>query len=142
MTLYGRDPETRLIGSLLAGAREGRSGVLVVRGDAGVGKTALLDHAAAHAAGVTVLRGTGIQTEAELPFAGLHLVLRPLLGQLGRLPERQAGALLRAFSLSDAGSSGADDSFLTGTGWGSGWLMSCSRRRSGRGVGRSGRRRG
>jgi DNA-binding CsgD family transcriptional regulator len=116
MSLYGRDQETRVIGSLLAGARENRSAVLVVRSDAGMGKTALLDHAAAHADGMTVLRGTGIETEAELPFAGLHLILRPLLGYLGKLPQRQADALLRAFSLADEGSSSSDDRFLTGLG--------------------------
>jgi DNA-binding CsgD family transcriptional regulator len=114
MILFGRDPETRVIGSLLESARESRSGVLVVRGDAGVGKTALLDHAAACATGMTVLRGTGIETEAELPFAGLHLILRPLLDHLGKLPKRQADALLRAFSLADEGSPGSDDRFLTG----------------------------
>jgi DNA-binding CsgD family transcriptional regulator len=114
MILYGRDAETQVIGSLLAGARENRSGVVIVRGDAGVGKTALLDHAAAQAADLTVLRATGIETEAELPFAGLHLVLRPLLDQLGKLPTRQADALLRAFSLAEEGSSGSDDRFLVG----------------------------
>lgn len=74
MRLYGRQAEQRAIDSLLAGAWEGRSAAVVVRGEAGIGKTALLDYAAAAADGMLVLRAVGIETEAELAFAGLQPV--------------------------------------------------------------------
>ena len=90
--LHGRSAEVARIDDLLAAARDGRSGVLIIRGEAGVGKTALLDYAAA-AAGMRVLRGTGIESEAELPFAALQLLLRPGLGLLDMLPPPQARAL-------------------------------------------------
>ena len=108
--LHGRSAETARIDELLTAARDGRSGALVIRGEAGVGKTALLDYAAA-AAGMRVLRGTGIESEAELPFAALQLLLRPALGRLGVLPPPQAQALRGAFGL--AGPPGADR-FLIG----------------------------
>src|SRR6266576_3226322 len=90
--LHGRSAETARIDELLTAARDGRSGALVIRGEAGVGKTALLDYAAA-AAGMRVLRGTGIESEAELPFAALQLLLRPGLGRLDVLPPPLAQAL-------------------------------------------------
>ena len=108
--LHGRSAETARIDELLAAARDGRSGALVIRGEAGVGKTALLDYASA-AAGMRVLRGTGIESEAELPFAALQLLLRPGLGRLDLLPPPQAQALRGAFGL--AGTPGADR-FLIG----------------------------
>src|SRR5262245_55107920 len=98
-TLIGRRTELDAIGRLVDGAREGRSGVLVVRGVAGVGKTALLDRAAAGADGFTVLRADGIEAEAELAFAGLHQLLRPLAGLHERLAPAQRGALEVAFGL-------------------------------------------
>ncbi|MEW9532064.1 AAA family ATPase [Microbispora sp. NPDC049125] len=101
--LYGRAAEQSVIESLLSDCREGRSGCLLVRGDPGIGKTALLDHAAATAAGdLPVLRATGIESEAELPFAGLHLLLRPVLDRLDALPEPQSRALRAAFGLAPA----------------------------------------
>src|SRR5690348_3776596 len=108
--LHGRSAETARIDKLPAAARDGRSGALVIRGEAGVGKTALLDYASA-AAGMRVLRGTGIESEAELPFAALQLLLRPGLGRLDVLPPPQAQALRGAFGL--AGTPGADR-FLIG----------------------------
>jgi DNA-binding CsgD family transcriptional regulator/tetratricopeptide (TPR) repeat protein len=108
--LHGRSAEVARIDDLLVAARDGRSGVLVIRGEAGVGKTALLDHAAA-AGGMRVLRGTGIESEAELPFAALQLLLRPGLGRLDVLPPPQARALRGAFGL--AGTPGTDR-FLIG----------------------------
>src|SRR5580765_4052435 len=96
--LVGRDSERRLIESLLADAREGRSGVLVVRGEAGIGKTALL--AAAAPEDLRVLRCTGVESESDLPFGALQRLLRPLHDLLPRLPEPQAGALRSAFGLS------------------------------------------
>ena len=70
MTVYGREAEARAILALLDNARAGRSGALAVRGQAGIGKTALLRLAADAAADMTVLRATAVETEAELPFAG------------------------------------------------------------------------
>src|SRR5207302_3402791 len=84
--LVGRGPETAMIDRLLAQARSGLSGVLVVRGEPGVGKSALLEHAVETAKGFAVLRGVGIESEAELAFAGLHQVVRPVLDRLDRLP--------------------------------------------------------
>src|SRR3982074_2577988 len=65
MVLYGREAEQEVIDGLLGGARLGRSGAVVVRGEAGIGKTALLDYAAGAATGMRVLRAAGVETEAE-----------------------------------------------------------------------------
>ena len=108
--LHGRSAETACIDEMLAAARDGRSSALVIRGEAGVGKTALLDYTAA-AAGMRVLRGTGIESEAELPFAALQQLLRPALGRVDVLPPPQAQALRGAFGL--ASTPGADR-FLIG----------------------------
>jgi DNA-binding CsgD family transcriptional regulator len=111
--LYGRSEEAAAIDRLLEGMRSGRSAALVFRGEAGIGKTAMLDAAAEQAAGALVLRVAGVEGEAELPFAALHALLRPCLDQISRLPERQAAALRGAFGLADA--AGADR-FLVGLG--------------------------
>ncbi|MFI0942209.1 AAA family ATPase [Streptomyces sp. NPDC021020] len=97
--LYGRDGEAAALRGLLDGARDGRSGVLVLRGEAGIGKTALLEHAVGQAADMTVVRGSGVEFEAELPFAGLQLLLRTAMGADGALPEPQRRALRAAFGL-------------------------------------------
>jgi DNA-binding CsgD family transcriptional regulator len=97
--LNGRAAEQAAIDRLLDAARAGTSGALVLRGDPGIGKTALLDYAAAAAAGFQAVRGTGIESEAELPFAGLHLLLRPALDRVGALPVPQRRALEGAFGL-------------------------------------------
>src|SRR5215472_13671625 len=110
MRLHGREAEQQVIDGLLASARSGRSGAVVVRGEAGIGKTALLDYAAAAAGEMLVLRGTGVETEAELAFAGLHLLLLPVLDRIEALPAPQATALRGALGLSERGS----DRFLTG----------------------------
>jgi DNA-binding CsgD family transcriptional regulator len=100
--LYGRAGEQAAIEALLAAAREGRSGALVLRGEAGIGKTALLDAAAEAAApDFRVLRAAGIEDEAELPFAGLQLLLAPALGRLDALPAPQHRVLAGAFGLAD-----------------------------------------
>lgn len=111
MRLHGRQTEQREIDRLLARAREGRSAAIVLRGEAGIGKTALLDYAAAAADGMLVLRTAGIETEAELAFAGLHLLLRPVLDRIDGLPGPQAAALRGALGLSEPGS---QDRFLAG----------------------------
>jgi DNA-binding CsgD family transcriptional regulator len=111
--LYGRSEQLAAIDRLLEGMRSGRAGSLVLRGEAGIGKTALLEAAAEKAAGARVLRVTGVESEAELPFAGLHALLRPVLDEVGALPERQAVALRGAFGLAEAA---VADRFLVGLG--------------------------
>ncbi|HTX09124.1 MAG TPA: LuxR C-terminal-related transcriptional regulator [Solirubrobacteraceae bacterium] len=98
--LLGREAERRVVDELLQSARTGSSAVLVLRGEAGIGKTSLLGYAESRAAGMTVLRSVGIEAEHELPFAGLHQLVRPCLGLLDRLPPPQATALRGAFGLS------------------------------------------
>src|SRR6266536_3535781 len=107
--LYGRDPERSIIGGLLEGARESRSGVLVIRGEAGVGKSALLEDARERGADMRVLACAGVEAESALPFAGLHQLLRPVLRHLEKVPEPQADALRGALGLA-AGR--GDDRFL------------------------------
>lgn len=97
--LVGRDHERSVVDELLATARAGRSAVLVVRGEPGIGKTALLGYAEDGATGMTVLHSLGIEGEHELPFAGLHQLIRPCLALMNRLPAPQAVALQGAFGL-------------------------------------------
>jgi DNA-binding CsgD family transcriptional regulator len=101
--LLGRSGEQARIEQLLAHARAGAGGALVIRGEAGIGKTALLDHAAAGATDLRVLRGIGIESEVEIPFAGLHLLLHPYLDRIDAIPRPQGNALRAAFGLADAG---------------------------------------
>src|SRR3712207_6421946 len=98
--LVGREAEQRVLDSLLDSARSERSAVLVVRGPPGIGKTALLEYAAEAAGDMKVLRCTGIEAEHELPFAGVHQLVRPCLGLIDRLPPPQAAALNSAFGVS------------------------------------------
>ncbi len=97
--LYGREAEGVRIAALLEDARESRSGVLVIRGEAGVGKSALLEDARERASDMQVLSGSGIESEAHVPFAVLHQIVRPILGRLESLPEPQRGALRGALGL-------------------------------------------
>ncbi len=83
--------------ALLDAVRGGRSAALVLRGEAGIGKTALLDYAVAEAHGFQVARAIGVQSEMELAYAGLHQLCIPLLDALGRLPAPQREALETAF---------------------------------------------
>ena len=108
-TLYGREAERSAIQALLEAARASRSGVLVIRGPAGVGKSALLRDAIEWADGMLVLEARGIESEAELAFATLHQLLRPVLGRIDALPRLQARALRAALGL-EQGS--IDDRFL------------------------------
>jgi DNA-binding CsgD family transcriptional regulator len=107
--LYGREGETSRVSELLDGARESRSAAVVIFGDPGVGKSALLEDACGRAAGMRVLRGSGVESEAQLPFAALHQILRPVLGHVDHLPEPQAAALRGALGLAEGVS---DDRFL------------------------------
>jgi predicted ATPase len=97
--LLGREPECAAIDALLDDARAGAGGALVVRGEAGIGKSALLDYARRRAAPMAVLSAGGVEAESDLAFAGLHELLRPILGCLGELPEIQAQALSGALGL-------------------------------------------
>ncbi|GAA4991390.1 LuxR family transcriptional regulator [Yinghuangia aomiensis] len=97
--IHGRAQEQAAVESLIGAARDGTSGVLVVRGEAGIGKTTLLDHAVAAADGVPVVRGTGVEFEADLPYAGLTMLLRPALGHAAAIPEPQRRALDAALGL-------------------------------------------
>ena len=97
--LIGRDPELARIEQLLAAARLGTSETLVLAGGPGMGKTALLEHAVERAQGMLVLRARGVESEAEIPFAGLHALLRPAFDRLDALPQPQAAALRAALGL-------------------------------------------
>jgi DNA-binding CsgD family transcriptional regulator len=100
-----------VLGQLVNAARAGESRALVVRGEPGVGKTALLDYLVEHASGCRVARAVGVESEMELPFAGVHQLLTPMLDRLQRLPGPQRQALRTAFGLS---SGPAPDRFLVG----------------------------
>jgi predicted ATPase len=110
-TLSGRSTECAALERLVASARAGQSRVLVLRGEAGVGKTALLEYFIECASGCRVARASGVESEMEFAFAGLHQLCSPMLGGLGRLPEPQADALSTAFGLRDGP---APDLFLVG----------------------------
>jgi DNA-binding CsgD family transcriptional regulator len=109
--LRGRHRERDVLDRLVDAVRGGESRVLVVRGEPGVGKTALLDHLVESASGCRVARVAGVQPEMELAFAGLHQLLTPMLGRLERLPAPQRAALRTAFGL---GPGSAPDRFLVG----------------------------
>jgi DNA-binding CsgD family transcriptional regulator len=109
--LAGRRAECGVLDGLLVAVRAEESRVLVVYGEPGVGKTALLEYLAGQAAGCQVLRAVGVQSEMELAFAGLHLLCAPLLGRLDELPGPQAEAVRTAFGMSEGP---APDRFLVG----------------------------
>jgi DNA-binding CsgD family transcriptional regulator len=109
--LLGRLPERAALSGLLEAARAGRSGVLVVRGEPGVGKTALLDWAVESAAGLRVVRVAGVESEMELAFAALQQLCGPMLDKLEGLPDPQREALGVAFGLNIGA---APDRFLVG----------------------------
>src|SRR3954471_13602782 len=97
--LRGRSDEHAVLDRLLRDVRGGQSAVLVIRGEAGVGKTALLRHAVGQASGFRVAQIAGVESEMELPYAGLHQLCAPLLDRLGELPEPQQVALRVALGL-------------------------------------------
>ena len=97
--LIGRERQLGQLDALLSEARLGKGCALVLRGSAGIGKTVLLDHAVQQASGFQVLHYTAVESEAELPFAGLHALLGPLLVRLPEIPETQARALRAALAL-------------------------------------------
>jgi DNA-binding CsgD family transcriptional regulator len=109
--LTGRRSECDVLDGLIEGVRAGESRALVIRGEPGVGKTALLDYVADHASGCMVARAAGVQSEMELAFAGVHQLCAPMLDHLDRLPGPQRDALRTALGIS-AGT--APDRFLVG----------------------------
>jgi DNA-binding CsgD family transcriptional regulator len=109
--LRGRRNECEIVDALLDGVRAGRSSALVVRGEPGIGKTALLEYEIESASDLRVLRAFGVGSELELAFAALHQLCAPMLDQLERLPDRQRDALGTVFGLT---ASGTPDRFMVG----------------------------
>src|SRR5262249_4627888 len=109
--LRGRSRERRMLDRLLDAARGGRSAALVIRGEAGMGKTVLLHYCARQASGFRVARITGMQSGLELPFSALHQLCRPVLDRITVLPQPQADALRVAFGLA---SGSTPDRFVVG----------------------------
>jgi AAA ATPase domain len=109
--LRGRRRESEVLDRLIDSVRAGEGRALVVRGEPGVGKTALLDYLVEHASGCRVARVAGVESEMELAYAGLHQLLAPMLDRAERLPAPQREALRTAFGLS---SGAAPDRFLVG----------------------------
>src|SRR5713226_6382308 len=109
--LLGRERERQALERVLADAREGRSGVLALVGEPGIGKSSLLDEVAGSAAGMRVLRARGIESEAQVPFGGLLELLRPALSAVDRIPPPQAAALESALALRPGS---AQDRFAVG----------------------------
>ena len=111
VTLWGRREQCNALDGLLADARAGRSRTMVVRGEPGIGKTALLKYAADTALDFQVARAVGVESEMELPFAALNQLCGRMLSRLDRLPSPQRDALGVAFGLR---SGSAPDTFLVG----------------------------
>ena len=109
--LFGRLSECEVLDGLLVQVRVGGSAAMVLHGEAGVGKTALLDYVVAAAGDLRVVRVAGVESEMELPFAALHQMCAPVLDCLGRLPDPQRDALGIAFGLRTGR---APDRFLIG----------------------------
>jgi hypothetical protein len=109
--LLGRVRECDALDHLLTSVHRGRSGALVLRGEAGIGKTALMEHLAARAARCRIARAAGVESEMEFDFAGLHQLCSPFLDRLDRLPGPQRDALNTAFGRREGG---PPDRFLIG----------------------------
>jgi len=97
--LVGRGEEQARIDALLEHGRNGISGSLILRGEPGIGKSELLSYAVHRAADMTILSVTGIESESELPFAGLAELLHPVLGLMSAIPPPQAAAVQAALAL-------------------------------------------
>ena len=111
--LIGRSRECRVLDNLLDSVRDGHSGVLVVRGEAGSGKSALLQHLISSAGGFRIVSATGVESEMELPFAGLHQLCLSMLDDVDSLPAPQRDAAHVAFGLQPGA---APDRLLIGLG--------------------------
>jgi hypothetical protein len=110
--LVGRQLETKTIDALLDAGTAGSGGALVLLGEAGIGKTALLDYAARRSGKLRLLRTEGVEPESDLPYAGLHRLLRPVLDSVETLPPSQAAAMRAALGLGP----GTGERFLVGAG--------------------------
>jgi DNA-binding CsgD family transcriptional regulator len=110
-SLHGRESECALLGGLVSAIRRGESRSLVLRGEPGVGKTALLEYLVGSASDLTVVRAAGVESEMELAFAGLHQLCAPLLDRLERLPAPQRDSLGIVFGVSPGA---PPDRFLVG----------------------------
>ncbi|RKT54640.1 AAA family ATPase [Saccharothrix australiensis] len=108
--LLGRRDETSRLQALVDEARRSRGGAVVLRGEPGIGKTALLDHLAASTSDFLVIRASGVEFETELPYSALHQLCVPVLAHLDRLPAPHRQALRIAFGLD----TGTPDPFLAG----------------------------
>jgi DNA-binding CsgD family transcriptional regulator len=97
--LFGRERESARIDEVLDAARARRSGALVVRGEAGIGKSALLSASVERATDMQILRALGVQSEVDIPFSGLHELVRPALASIDAIPDTQAVALRSALAL-------------------------------------------
>jgi predicted ATPase len=97
--LLERDADRARIDALLEHARSGVSGVVIVSGEPGIGKSALLNYGVGKAVDMTILSTTGIEAESELPFSGLAELLRPILDHIGEIPPPQAAALAGALAI-------------------------------------------
>jgi DNA-binding CsgD family transcriptional regulator len=93
----GRERERAALGQMLDRVRQGESAVLVLRGEAGIGKTALMHYCAREASGCRVVQITAVESELQMPFAAVHQLCEPMLGNLGTLPQPQQQALRVAF---------------------------------------------
>src|ERR1044071_6925735 len=111
MTLLGRRAECEALDRVLADARAGRSRVVVLRGEAGAGKSALLGYVSERVGGWHVARAVGIESEMELAYSGLHQLCAPLFDRLDRLPDPQRAALAAVFGRAPGP---APDRFLVG----------------------------
>ena len=109
--LRGRDDERAVLDRLIADVRAGQSGVLVLRGEAGIGKTALLEYAIESASDLMVVRAAGVESEMELAHAALHQLCAPLVDHIGRLPDPQRDALETTFGAREGA---IPDRFLVG----------------------------
>ena len=105
--LRGRASECALLDDLVSAVGRGEGRSLVLRGEAGIGKTALLDHLIASASDLTVVRAAGVESDMELAYAGLHQLCGPLLDRLEGLPAPQRQAMEIVFGLSTGASSGS-----------------------------------
>ena len=124
--LRGRRAECDVLDRLAADVSAGESRTLVIHGEPGIGKTALLEHLASRLPGARVLGAAGAQTEQDVAFGAVHQVCRPLLGQLEDLPAPQRDALRTTFGLSQGP---PPDRFLIGL---ASWACCPRRRRNAR----------
>ena len=115
--LVGRDSESARIDSLLRGVRAGAGGALVLLGEPGIGKSALLEYARERAVGLRQLSILGVAAEAALPYAGLSELVRPVLWGMAALPSRQSRAVRLALG---AAGDGATDALAVRAGQGAG----------------------